>query len=249
MSFRFRQFSVDDSRCAMKVGTDGVLLGAWADCCLPDVTNGQVCRILDVGTGSGLVALMLAQRNRSAKVVGIDIDSVAAAQAAENFRLSPWADRLTALHTSLQVYASADRLFDVIVSNPPFFNNSLLPPDAARSAARHTGTLSLQELVGCCIKLLADGGLFSVILPAWEEENMMRYANDNGLQLKRKMSVQGRANKPVKRILFGFAAKKGKNTTEQDEAGQGVEEQCLVLEEGVNKRTDAYAQLTKDFYL
>ena len=232
MSFRFKQFYVDDSRCAMKVGTDGVLLGAWAEC------GDGVCRLLDVGTGSGLVALMLAQRNPYAHISAIDIDANAIAQTSENFRNSLWNDRLECTCIALQDYSSGK--FDYIVSNPPFFNNSLKAPDAARSTARHTDTLSTADLFSHSARLLNDSGVFSLIVPAWDEDLVMQTAKQYGFSLKRCCRVKGREEKPVKRLLLSFT----KETKEQN-----VIEENLVLEEGINSRTAAYSLLAREFYL
>ena len=134
--FTFKQFHVEQDRTAMKVGTDGVLLGAWAE---------GGCTILDIGTGTGLVALMMAQRFEDAQVVGIDIDPDASEQARENVAASPFASRISILHTSLQAF-STERKFDAIVSNPPYFEHSLKNPDAARAAARHADSLPFADL-------------------------------------------------------------------------------------------------------
>ena len=138
--FTFKQFHIDHSRCAMKVGTDGTLLGAWVR--LPDTTRS----ILDIGTGSGLIAIMTAQRSSEAHITAIDIDADCAAQARLNAEASPWSDRFSVLHTSLQDFTTKER-FDVIVSNPPYFIDSLTSPDAGRTTARHTATLPFEELV------------------------------------------------------------------------------------------------------
>ena len=151
--FRFKQFTVWHDRCAMKVGTDGVLLGAWAGPGRPGgMSGGSPQTIMDIGTGSGLVALMLAQRFPEAQVTGIDSDAEAAAQARENFTGSPWPQRLRAAHISLQEFCrgtaatAAARRFDLIVSNPPFYDTTLTSPDPLRTAARHTGGLTHEEL-------------------------------------------------------------------------------------------------------
>ncbi len=239
MSFRFKQFFVDDSRCGMKVGTDGVLLGAWADAALN--MNGGRARILDVGTGSGLIALMLAQRNPDAEIIGIDIDETAVMQAQLNFSASKWGERLSAESVSLQEYAvSHIGMFDAVVSNPPYFSNSLKAPDEARTTARHTDTLTLGELVRHTATLLKAGGVFSVVLPKWEEQTFLSETANSGLALYRRLNVQGRAEKPVKRLLLGFI----KTTGEQN-----VIEENLILEEGLNQRTEEYARLAKEFYL
>ncbi|MBR1809819.1 MAG: methyltransferase [Paludibacteraceae bacterium] len=236
MSFRFKQFFVDDSRCAMKVGTDGVLLGAWAK-----VKTDECRRIADIGAGSGLVSLMMAQRYSEAIITGIEIDPAAAEQAQANFLSSPWADRLSAECCPVQQYAPLHNgEFDMVVSNPPFFSNSLKAPDAARTAARHTDMLTLEELVNCSSVMLKEKGCFSVVLPVWEEERILCCAANFGLALNRIMRVQGRTDRPVKRLLLSFL-----KTTEK----QTVEEDSLVLETDINVRTQAYSLLMQDFYL
>ena len=156
-AFQFKQFTIRHDRCAMKVGTDGVLLGAWAN------AKGKQ-RILDIGTGSGLIALMLAQRT-DAMITGIEIDPASATQAQENAAASPWADRLQIVATDIAGYTSY-QAFDLIVSNPPFFNEMLLPPGAARSQARHTQALTFEALLFHVQRLLSPEGSFCAILPA-----------------------------------------------------------------------------------
>lgn len=160
--FTFKQFHIDHSRCAMKVGTDGTLLGAWAT--LP--TDGS---ILDIGTGTGLIAIMAAQRSFGSKITAIDIDEDCVLQARENVSASPWHDRIEVIHSALLDFSPAQK-FDCIISNPPYFIDSQLSPDAARSTARHTATLPFDELVSGVKRLLADDGHFSLILPPPEME-------------------------------------------------------------------------------
>ena len=241
MSFRFKQFTIDDSRCAMKVGTDAVILGVWADC----GEDNTETRILDVGTGSGVIALMLAQRNTAARIEGIDIDEDAVAQARDNFAASPWHERLTVKKISLQEYCKAENgiyegAYDIIVSNPPYFHNSLKAPDAKRSIARHTDTLQLTDLTSCSARMLKENGILAVIIPQQQEEELIMSAERNGMQLQRILRVQGRAERPVKRVVVIL-----RKTTQRQEA----REDTLVLEEGVNERTQAYKDLTQDFYL
>ena len=138
--FQFKQFTVFHDRCAMKVGTDGVLLGAWT-------RTGQGCSILDIGTGTGLIALILAQRIPDARITAVELDREAALQAAENVRNSPWAARIEVVEADIRQYATrVSHPFDIIVSNPPFFNSSLHSPSEARTQARHTDSLSYAEL-------------------------------------------------------------------------------------------------------
>lgn len=235
--FRFKQFSVDDSRCAMKVGTDGVLLGAWAGQGYED----SFSEVLDIGTGSGLIALMIAQRCRKAHICGVEIDKEAAEQAAENFINSPWQDRLTAIQMSLQDYVKQERRFDVIVSNPPYFMNSLKTPDYKRTLARHDAGLSYEELIHSVAQLLLPAGLFATILPANEGENIINLCRSVGLILKRVCYVHGAQGKQAKRVLLEFFNK--------PKSVIPIESNTLVLESAPNVRSVEYAALTRDFYL
>ncbi len=252
MSFRFKQFFVEDSLCGMKVGTDGVLLGAW--CALESKVESQKSiSILDVGTGSGLIALMLAQRFGDAQIVGIDIDEQAVAQAQANFEVSPWSERLRAECSEVQKFrssetrkvGSSDR-FDLIVSNPPYFNNSLKNPNAARSTARHTDTLRYEELIAAAYALLKEDGRFAVILPIESEEEFCYLATQQGFFLERVCRVKGNARKPFKRVMleFGYEGQRIK-----DERQKTIETEELVLEDTPNVRSEAYKALTKEFYL
>lgn len=221
--FRFRQFEVAHDRCAMRVNTDAVLLGAW--CPLPDagVTGGASPRMLDVGTGSGVIALMLAQRCPSAAITAIDIDEPSALQAADNFRRSPWADRLSAQHISLQDFAgnltsptsltscsiftsptsfARAAAFQLIISNPPYFRNALRNPDPTRSQARHTDSLSFDDLCRCASSLLVDGGTLALVLPADAEEDILATAAACSLYPTYLTRVHTNASLPPKRILL-----------------------------------------------
>ena len=155
-NFRFKQFEIEQDRCAMKVGTDGVLLGAWAQ---------GGCRILDIGSGTGLISLMMAQRFPEAEVVGIDMDVDACGQARENVMASPFRDRVEIVCCRLQDFGAIG-VFDAIVSNPPFFVDSLKNPDSKRTMARHTDSLPFRDLFAGVKRLLSDEGVFSAIIPA-----------------------------------------------------------------------------------
>ena len=218
----------------MKVGTDGVLLGAWTP--LP-----QEGRILDVGTGSGLIALMAAQRNSRLHVTGIDIDADAVAQAQENVAASPFADRVEVLLCSLQQMASDERcegLFNAIVCNPPFFEESLLPPDYQRSLARHTDSLPFRELAACVATLLRAGGLFSVILPTACRDDFRLQCFANGLYLSQCCQVLTSMHKPSKRTMMSFRKGTYDEVTSYD---------LILMENGV--KSNDYRRLTHDFYL
>ena len=236
MSFRFKRFTVQDDRCAMKVGTDGVLLGAW---CPVKVERGMN-RFLDVGTGSGLIALMLAQRCETAAIDAIDIDAEAVCQAAENFAQSPWAGRLSVQQISLQEFVK-NRVgqYDLVVSNPPYFVNSLKNPDALRQAARHTDTLSYSDLVACAAQLLREDGVLALILPAEAEAVLADEAAKAGLFPFRVTHVYSKPGNPVKRVLAAF--RKG-------EHGE-CEKDVLYIESEKTPRSDEYAELTWEFYL
>lgn len=230
--FTFKQFHIDHSRCAMKVGTDGTLLGAWAT--MP--ANG---RILDIGTGTGLIAIMAAQRTSEAKITAIDIDEDCVLQAQENVAASPWPDRIEVIHSALQEFDASEK-FDVIISNPPYFIDSQLSPDAARSTARHTTTLPFNELVTGVRRLLADGGHFSLILPPTEMERF-RSAARGVMFVVRECHVWSTPTSGVRRIMAEFQAEPPAELT--------VVEKIVIEENGRHEYSEEYRTLTRDFYL
>lgn len=264
--FRFRLFQVAHDRSSMRVNTDAVLLGAW--CPLPGEglmpvrpEGKEPLSVLEVGTGSGVIALMLAQRCREAQITAIDIDGPSIVQAEENFRLSPWADRLSARHISLQDYAgkltSLTSLtsptsptsfarwnpFHLIISNPPYFRNALRNPDPRRSDARHTDALSFDDLCRCSSLLLADDGLLALVLPADAENDILASAAAYGLSPVRLTRVQTREKRPPKRILMALK----KQTPENGE--QAPQTDRLILLNPDASRSEAYQQLCAEFYL
>lgn len=190
--FQFKHFTVNQDRCAMKVGTDGVLLGAWFG-----LEPGQ--SVLDIGTGTGLIALMAAQRG-AGRVVAVEIESDAAAQAMENAQSSAWP--VTVLNADIKDYAPGF-LFDRIVCNPPYFRDSLRCPDDVRNAARHNDRLSYEDLTGAVCRLLAPDGEFSVVLPA--ETDMIRIAQAAGLNVIRSTRVVTAPGRQPKRVLLTFS--------------------------------------------
>ena len=230
-SFRFRQFEVFHDRCAMKVGTDGVLLGAWADVC-----GGT--RVLDVGCGSGLVALMVAQRAPCATVVGIDIDRMAVGQAVENVARSPFADRVVCEVADVRAYAPAF-LFDHVVSNPPFFEEDTLPPDKARMSARNASALPLAELLSSVSRLLQPAGSFSLILPVQTADRFVTRAFAEGWRVVRSCIVWTTLRKPPRRRML---------TLTRGHVGE-VRQESLVLNAPDGSRSESYAKLCGDFYL
>ena len=247
MSFRFKQFFVEDSRCAMKVGTDGVLLGAWVSEAIS--SQPSAISILDVGTGSGLIALMLAQRCPEAHIDAIDIDEAAVEQARENFEKAyphPLPERrgeLCASCASLQEWNRGP--YDLIVSNPPYFQNSLKNPDEGRRTARHTDSLSYEELIRHSARLLAEDGQLALILPAEAETEIRELAAHYGLFCTRVTRVYSKENKPARRVLMEFE----RGVTGYGLPVMGVQEDTLVLEDEKGGRSAAYSELTKDFYL
>lgn len=232
--FRFKYFSLEQNLCAMKVGTDGVLLGAWAD-----VNESK--NILDVGTGSGLIALMLAQRNVDANVVAIDIDQNAALQATQNFEQSTFSNRLTAKLVSLQDFEE-NNTFDLIVSNPPFFTGGTFSGSTDRDSVRHTIKLSHSDLLRSVKKLLSADGKFCVVLPLIEGLRFIEMAATYSLSCTRMLEVYPREGKPIERMLLQF-----------EKLVKPVEKKTLYLYQTEGKSmsewTEDYKELTKDFYL
>lgn len=228
--FQFQRFTVFHDRCAMKVGTDGVLLGAWAD------LTGAIA-VLDIGTGTGLLALMAAQRCEAA-VTGIDIDGDAVEQAWENAKQSPWADRLSFVQADALTFAP-EHPFDAIVCNPPFFEHALLSPDKKRTQARHTSTLPLEKLALAGARLLRDEGRMNVVLPTEVAPDFVMSCWEAGLNLYRRCTVHSKMEKPPKRVLLSF--KKGRADYPHDT--------CLCLMDVDGNRSASYTELTKEFYL
>ena len=245
MSFRFKHFFINDDRCAMKVGTDGVLLGAWTptDNCQKPTAN-----ILDIGTGCGLVALMLAQRSPEAHIDAIDIDEAAVEQAKENFANSPWSDRLNAVGSPLQDWKNHQsqitnyHYYDLIVSNPPYFKNSLKNPDKGRQTARHTDTLSYEELLQHSARLLTQNGMLALILPAEAETEVRELAATFQLTLTHLTRVYSKESKPARRVLMAFAK------TLETQNSRTLED-TLILEDDKGGRSRPYQELCKEFYL
>jgi tRNA1Val (adenine37-N6)-methyltransferase len=228
--FTFKQFTIRHDRCAMKVGTDGVLLGAWTD-----VSHSY--RLLDIGTGTGLIALMLAQRCPKASITAIDIDAEAVEQARENVLLSPWSDRVEVALQDICKYLT-DKHFDTIVSNPPYFIDSLKCPNGQRNTARHTDTLDAERLLESVARLLTDDGRFSIILPAEQTDLLIQTAYAQGLYPSRQTAVITRPGLSPKRILMEF--QKTKEAFQPDE---------LIIELERHVYSEGYIALTKDFYL
>ncbi len=231
--FRFKRFSISDDRSSMKVGTDGVLLGAW--CTL----DSGVKRVLDIGTGSGLIALMVAQRNEDCNVDGAEIESESAQQAAENFAASEWGDRVKAIHTDIKEF-EVEQKYDLVVTNPPYFVDSLTSPDAGRTLARHTTELSFAELIQAVIRVLKPGGLLSVILPP-NETQLFDIEISMAFVLVRRCAVFGRTGLAPKRYMSEYVL--------STVAREICEEEITIERENRGEYSDEYRELTREFYL
>lgn len=233
--FQFKQFSVADDNSSQKVGNDAVLLGAWAR----SLHNGNPARILDIGTGCGVVALMMAQQYPVAQVEGLDLDQPSIDEARVNFAASPWGERLSLIHCPLQEYQT-ERRYQLIVSNPPFFTNSLKGPNKQRNTARHTDTLPFADLLEHASRLLSEDGTFCVMLPNLDADNVVRKARLHyNLNLHRRLDIRTRVDLPIKRSLLAFTFR----VPEEPERGE------LVLREADNTNSVPHRQLTAEYYL
>jgi len=229
--FQFKQFTVRHDKASFKVGTDGVLLGAWAD-----VAGKE--RILDIGTGTGLIALMLSQRC-DADITAIEPDHDSFEQAAENVKQSKWIDRIKVENCRLQDFVPDDIRFDLIVSNPPYFIDSLKNPDPSKSAARHNDGLDHVDLLKGASRLLVEDGLLQVIMP-WEEGYIfIAEAPEYGFYCSSILKIKPTITSQVRRLILGFTRKKSKPA-----------ERFLTIEKGKrHDYTEEYIKLTRDFYL
>lgn len=231
--FKFKQFSINQDRCAMKVGTDGVLLGAWTS------LKNRPTSILDIGAGTGLLSLMLAQRSLAEHIEALEIDADAYEQCVENFEASPWADRLFCYHAGLDEFIEElEEPYDLIISNPPFYAESVSSGNASRDTARQNQSLPFDELLDGVSKLLAPDGSFATIIPFKEEIGFIELAASLGLFPQRILRVKGNSSAEIKRSLLEFSGKA--NAVLEDE---------LTIEIKRHQFTFAYQELTKDFYL
>ena len=233
--FRFKQFAVAHDKCAMKVGTDGVLLGAW---CGKVRLSVSAPRLLDVGTGTGLIALMLAQKFTEATVTAIDIDRDAVAQAQENISLSPFSSRMRAQETAFQDYHPDER-YDLIVSNPPYFVGSQKCPDSQRTLARHADSLPLEQLIGHGARLLAPQGKMAVIIPVEMLKTIERYAAIYGLFVAETLLVATTPRKVASRVLMLM----------QNDMPEEFTSHSETIHNTNGDYTDWYKELTRNFYL
>ncbi len=229
-AFRFKQFSVVQNKCAMKVNTDGVLLGAWANVSVAK-------RILDIGTGTGVIALMMAQRNNEAIIGAIDIDQGAYLQAKENVEQSPWRERLNVFDTPLQKFEPG-LLYDLIISNPPYFVNDFKSGNAQKDVARHSITLSYEDLLAGINRLLAPAGRANLVLPVFNLALLQTLSGRLGLFVSRLCEVTAVDAKPPYLALI------------QLERGEKeIEKTVLCIQNGQGDFTEQYKQVAKDFYL
>ena len=230
--FQFKEFSVHQDQCAMKIGTDSVLLGAWTS-----IDNPYT--ILDIGAGTGVLALMLAQRYNAQRIEAIEIDESAYEQCTENFENSPWNDRLFCYHASLLEFVEeVDEVFDLIICNPPFYSENYKSNNHARDLARFNDAMPFKHLIYAVVNLLEPNGLFSVIIPKKEELHNIDLAALGGLFPKRILHVRGQTNTEVKRSLIEFTFCSSETKINE-----------LTIETKRHQYTKAYIDLTKDFYL
>ena len=230
--FQFKKFSIEQDKCAMKVGTDGVLLGAW-------VNVNNVRRILDVGTGTGLIAIMLAQRS-VAIIDAVEIEKVAAKQAKENILNCPWKNRINIYPISLQDFIKGDKdEYDLIVSNPPFFTNSYANTYSERKLARHDDMLNIDYLFSSSRELLSKKGRFAIIYPSAMLNAILGKAAICKLHLIRLTEVFPTPEKKSNRILAEFSFQEGR-----------IEKNNIIIEDhGRHKYSKEYVEMTKDFYM
>lgn len=234
MPFQFKQFSVEQDRCAMKIGTDGVLLGAWAP------IEHNPFNVLDIGTGTGIISLMIAQRSHAEQIDAFEIDEDAYEQAVGNFENSPWGDRLFCFHAGLDEFMEEpEDEYDLIVSNPPFYTEDYSSGNEQRDLARFADALPFEDLAEAANLLLSEYGIFAVILPYKEEEKFIALAKDFDLFPIKITRVKGTPTTEIKRSLLAFSRHQAESFP--------IDE--LVIEISRHNYTPEYISLTKDFYL
>jgi tRNA1Val (adenine37-N6)-methyltransferase len=229
--FNFKQFRISDDRSAMKVGTDSVLLGAW-------IQDKVFENILDIGCGSGLISLMMAQRFENSNVMGIEIDSNSVEDAKFNFEQSIWASRLKVREIDIRKFNSINK-YDLVISNPPFFTESLLPPMDNRAGARHDFQLSLDDLLMSAVRLLKENAVFALVFPYDREEILIEKASQLNLYPQRILHTRNKPDAQVKRCFIEFQKKQASE----------VKMEILEIRDYNNEYSSAYKKLTKDFYI
>lgn len=232
--FKFKQFAVNQDRCAMKIGTDAVLLGAWC----PIDNNPK--SILDVGAGTGILALMLAQRTNADQIDALEIDEEAYEQCVENFENSPWADKLFCYHAALDEFVDdPEDEYDLIISNPPFYSEDFKTADEQRDLARFQDAMPFEDLIEAADLLLSENGTFAVVIPYKEEERFIDLCAEYELYAVKATRVKGSQKTPIVRSLLAFKRYELSVLTADE----------LVIEINRHEYTDAYINLTQDFYL
>jgi tRNA1Val (adenine37-N6)-methyltransferase len=232
--FQFKQFTVQQDRCAMKIGTDSVLLGAWTP------VENKPFSILDIGAGTGILSLMLAQRSAAEQIDSLEIDEDAYEQCVENFENSPWSDRLFCFHAGLDEFIEEpEEEYDIIISNPPFYSEDFKSDNSQRDLARFQDALPFEDLVEAADLLLSENGIFAVIIPFKEEERFIDLCAEVELFPVKVTRIKGSHTTPIVRSLLAFKRYE-LSVLEADE---------LVIEINRHEYTDDYINLTKDFYL
>ena len=233
-TFQFKQFTINQDKTAMKVGTDGVLLGAWAP------TENHPFSILDIGTGTGVIALMLAQRTAAQQIDALEIDESAYEQAVDNFENSPWSDRLFCFHAGLDEFIDEpEDEYDLIVSNPPFYAEDYKTENQQRDLARFQDAMPFEDLIEAADLLLSESGILAIIIPYKEEQKFISLAKDFELFPTKITRVKGMPTTEIKRSLLALS----RNET----IDFSVDE--LIIETARHEYTPEYIALTKDFYL
>ena len=231
--FQFKKFTVQQDKCAMKIGTDGVLLGAWCP-----IENNPFS-VLDIGAGTGILSLMLAQRSNAEQIDAIEIDENAFEQCVENFEASPWGDRLFCFHAGLDEFMDEpEDEYDIIISNPPFYTEDYKTESEQRDLARFADAMPFEDLVETANLLLSENGIFSVIIPFKEEETFLALAKDFELYPFKITRVKGTPTSEIKRSLLAFSRIKKETVIDE-----------LIIETARHQYTEEYISLTKDFYL
>jgi tRNA1Val (adenine37-N6)-methyltransferase len=232
--FSFKQFTVQQDKCAMKIGTDGVLLGAWCP------IDNNPFSILDIGTGTGILSLMLSQRSNAEQIDALEIDEKAYEQCVENFENSPWSDRLFCFHAGLDEFVDEpEDEYDIIISNPPFYSEDYKTDSSQRDLARFQDALPFEDLIEAADLLLSENGIFAVIIPFKEEERFIDLCAEVELFPVKVTRVKGSHTTPIVRSLLAFKRYELSVLTADE----------LVIEINRHEYTDDYINLTKDFYL
>ncbi|MDO6595476.1 methyltransferase [Oceanihabitans sp. 2_MG-2023] len=231
--FKFKEFQVRQDQCAMKVGTDAVILGAWTS------VKQNPFATLDIGAGTGILSLMLAQRSSAEVIDAMEIDENAYEQCVDNFENAPWADRLFCYHAALEEFTEEiEDKYDLIISNPPFYSEDFKTADTSRDLARFQDAMPFSHLIESVASLLVEDGIFSVVIPFKEETNLIDLASKVKLFPNRILHVKGSPSSEIKRSLLEFSFRESE-----------IQKEELIIETARHQYTEDYINLTKDFYL